>query len=134
MLTELNLTHLQLIKSLMNEAFPQLHSYKWINKLSSELRCFGLFFDHKLIAFVATKEYGEFLFLYSLCVAKAFRRRGFGKELLIEMLTVFKNLSGLVVHLNYTDIDMRENVLWYKRMGYQIYHISSKSVYMVKYG
>ena len=129
----LNQTHYDIVRSLLDEAFPQPAKRRWTAKnLRTELetdRFHGLFSDNKLIAMYALTKTGAFYYLYGLCVNKNFRGKGFGKKILHDAAKQ-TYARPLIVHLEITE---RRAIAWYLREGFEPYHYEKDVVWMVRY-
>ena len=134
-MTLLNQTHYELVKGLLNEAFPQPAKRRWTDKnLRMELVTnifYGLFSDHKLIAVYALRSDSprDVAYLYGVCVDQKFRGHGFGRQIVDDAIERVSMLT-CILHLEITE---RRAIEWYLRKGFKPYHYQTDAVWMYRH-
>lgn len=123
MIAEINIDKFDEIFAIMKNSFPEdeFRPYEEQKALFSDKRykVFGNIEDAGLSSFIATWEFGDFIFIEHFATAKAFRNKGIGEKILSYLFKIFSKPLCLEVEIPEDEITHRR-VAFYTRNGFTL--------------
>ena len=118
--TPIDLAHIDACKSLDSVAFNGFWSHQqWHNELSNpEIICFGIMDSSNLLALVTGQVVVDELQLSTLAVHPEFRRKGFGRLLLLTLLVEARFKGAIKATLEVSSENIAARAL-YKSLGFE---------------
>ena len=137
-LERLNTSHLNLVRQILEEAFPGDNAVRWndenLPKTIQHHTIYGLFFENRLVAVAgirndSSKNHRNLYYLFSFAVAKGFRNRGFGTRMMELITNKLPKIHTMILNSE----PYHPFLGWYRRQGFETYKRVQDTEWLVRY-